>query len=78
VTASKTKFGQGTFIVGTDIQPGTYKSTLGESCYWERLSNFGGTLGGIIANNFGGKAIVTIRSSDKGFHSSRCGTWTKI
>jgi hypothetical protein len=78
VTASKTKFGQGTFIVGTDIQPGTYKSTLGESCYWERLSNFGGTLSGIIANNFGGKAIVTIRSSDKGFHSSRCGTWTKI
>jgi hypothetical protein len=78
VTSSKTKFGQGTFIVGTDITPGTYKSSLGSTCYWERLRNFGGNLSGIIANNYGGKAVVTIRSSDKGFHSDRCGTWTKV
>lgn len=78
VTSSKTQFGQGTFIVGTDMLPGTYRSSLGDSCYWERLSNFGGTLSAIIANNFGGKAIVTIHSTDKGFSSSRCGTWTKV
>jgi hypothetical protein len=80
VTASYTKFGQGTFIVGTDMTPGTYRSTKGDGCYWARLRGFGGTLSEIIANDFrnGGQAIVTIRSSDKGFTSSRCGTWNKI
>ena len=78
VTASKTKFGQGTFIVGTDIQPGTYKSSTGGSCYWARLSNFLGTLSSILANHYGSQGLVTIRSTDKGFQSSRCGTWTKV
>jgi hypothetical protein len=78
VTRSKTKFGQGTLIVGTDIQPGTYQSSKGGSCYWARLSNFTGVLSAIIANHFGSKGLVTIRSSDKGFQSHRCGTWTKI
>jgi len=78
VTASMTTFGQGTFIVGTDMVPGTYRSSKGANCYWERLSNFSGQLSGIIANNFGGKAVVTIKATDKGFHSDRCGTWTKV
>jgi len=78
VTTSMTKFGQGTFIVGTDMVPGLYKSSLGANCYWARLSNFSGQLSGIIANNFGGKAIVRIKSSDKGFYSQSCGTWTKV
>lgn len=78
VTASMTKFGQGTLIVRTDITPGTYRSSKGGSCYWARLSNFGGTLSAIIANHFGSAGIVTIRASDKGFQSSRCGTWSRI
>ena len=78
VTSSTTKFSQGTYIVGTDITPGTYKSTKGSSCYWERLSNFSGQLSGIIANHFGGKAVVTIKRTDKGFNSQSCGTWTKV
>jgi hypothetical protein len=78
VTSSLTKFGQGTLIVGTDITPGTYRSSNGADCYWARLRNFSGQLAGIIANNFGGAAIVSIRSSDAGFESSKCGTWTKI
>ncbi len=77
VTASTTKFGQGTFIVGTDMVPGTYRSSKGADCYWARLRNFSGLISGIIANNFGGTAVVTIHSSDKGFQSSRCGNWTK-
>jgi hypothetical protein len=78
VTSSMTRFGQGTLIVNTDITPGTYKSSQGGSCYWARLSNFSGNLSGIIANHFGSKGVVTIRSSDRGFNSSRCGTWTKV
>ncbi len=78
VTSSPTSFGQGTFIVGTDMSPGIYKSSKGANCYWARLRNFTGTLSSIIANNFGGKAVVAIRSSDKGFQSSNCGTWKKV
>jgi hypothetical protein len=78
VTSSMTKFGQGTFIVRTDMVPGTYRSSIGGSCYWARLSNFTGSFSAIIANHYGSRGLVTIRSTDKGFHSSRCGTWTKV
>jgi len=79
ITEDETTFGDGIFIVGTDIEPGTYKSTGGQSCYYSRLSGFGGSLGEIISNeNTDSSAIVTIASSDKGFKSSRCGTWTKV
>jgi hypothetical protein len=42
VTSSKTTFGPGTWIVGTDVAPGTYRSSGGDGCYWERLKNFSG------------------------------------
>ncbi len=71
---------EGTFIVGTDILPGSYRTGTGlDGCYWQRLSGFGGTLGEIIANDFtDGSAIVTISPSDRGFSSSNCGTWTNV
>jgi hypothetical protein len=79
VTQSQTSFGDGTFIVGTDISPGTYKNTGGTNCYYERLRGFSHTFSDIIANeNTEGSAIVTIGAGDIGFSSARCGTWTKI
>jgi hypothetical protein len=70
-------FGNGVKIVGSDIAAGTYRTDGGESCYWERLRGFGGTMGEIIANDFGGgPKIVTIAATDKGFRSSRCNGWT--
>jgi len=67
-----------TYIVGTDLMAGTYRSAASQGCYWARLSGFGGTNDQIIANgNTDAGAIVTISASDKGFSSSRCGTWTK-
>ncbi len=79
ITDSKTSFGDGIFIVGTDIEPGTYKNSGQSSCYYSRLSGFGGDLGDIISNeNTDDVAIVTIAASDKGFKSTRCGTWTKM
>jgi hypothetical protein len=69
-------FGDGTWRVGATVQPGTYGTDGGPSCYWARLSGFGGTLDEIIANNYGsGSQIVTIASTDVGFTSSGCGTW---
>ena len=78
ITTSQTSFSDGIYIVGTDIQPGTYKSTGGSGCYYSRLSGFTGTLDDILANeNTDGVAIVTIAGSDAGFKSARCGTWNK-
>jgi len=79
ITKSKTKFGTGTYLVRTDILPGTYRSRGGSNCYWARLRNFTGDLNGIVANdNPTGPAIVTIGARDKGFTSHDCGTWSRF
>ncbi len=67
----------GTFLVGTDVAPGTYKSEGGGSCYWARLSDTTGD--GIIVNGgFTTHQIVTIKRSDKAFQTSSCGSWSKV
>lgn len=69
-------FGNGLFRVGVNIPAGTYRNSTSSSCYWARLSGFGGTLDEIIANSFDDVPnIVTIAASDAGFESSGCGTW---
>jgi hypothetical protein len=71
--------GDGTFLVGTDIKPGTYRSPMPESgnCYWARMSDVGDDLGGIIANdNSAGPSVVTIRATDKAFTTTGCEPWT--
>lgn len=70
---------EGTLIVNTDISPGLWRSAGGDGCYWERLSGFSGNLGDIISNDFttGGQVLVQVLASDRGFSSSRCGTWTR-
>ncbi|WP_129308733.1 hypothetical protein [Streptomyces sp. L2] len=70
----------GMFKVGTDIAPGTYKSTgnADDSCYWERTKDAAHGLNSIIANdNVTGSAVVTIRSSDAYFKTTGCGDWKK-
>jgi hypothetical protein len=75
---SSQTFGDGTYIVGTDIQPGTYRSSGQSGCYWERMADFTGGMKSILANdNTDTSTIVTILESDKGFSSTRCGTWAK-
>ena len=69
-------FGDGKWIVGTDIAPGTWRAAAPETCYWARLRGFSGGLGDLIAND-NGNGVVTITGSDRGFSSQRCGLWTK-
>jgi hypothetical protein len=71
-------FGDGTYTVGEDIQPGRYRARqLGNLCYWERLSGFSGDPNEIIANDIPvGSAVVDILPGDAGFSSSGCGQWT--
>ncbi len=71
-------FGNGTHRVGTDIAPGTYRAPGGDACYWARLSGFSGEIDDVIANGgFNANPTVTIASSDAGFETRGCGTWTK-
>lgn len=73
-----TTFGDGTFVVGEDIVPGTYANAGASGCYWERMSGFGGTLDETIANEFTDfRQLVTIRETDIGFTSDGCGTWSQ-
>lgn len=72
----------GVWLVGSQIQPGTYQVNGGAGCYWERLRNFQHTLGSIIANEFSSAArsqLVTISAGDTGFsNDGDCGTWTRV
>ncbi|MGW7817019.1 hypothetical protein ACWGLF_02595 [Streptomyces puniciscabiei] len=70
----------GMYKVGTDIAPGTYKSTgnTDDSCYWERTKDAEHGLNSIIANNnVTGTAVVTISPGDAYFKTSGCGAWKK-
>ena len=74
-----TSFGDGeNQAVGSDIQPGSYKTSGGEGCYWSRSKSDSGELEDIIANgNPTGSARVQLRKGEF-FTSNGCGTWTKV
>jgi hypothetical protein len=79
ITESKTSFDEGAYIVGTDIEPGTYRSSGSSGCYYARLRNFTADLNSIIANgNTDTSTVVTIKPTDAGFESLDCGTWTRL
>ncbi|OFI39470.1 hypothetical protein BIU82_14190 [Arthrobacter sp. SW1] len=76
---AKNTVGDGTWTVGRDIAPGTYRATadVGSSCYWG-LYTSGSNGGDIIENDLpgGGRPSVTV-AAGQDFKSSRCGTWEK-
>jgi hypothetical protein len=69
----------GTYRVGTDMLPGTYRSggpsPEGESdCYWARLNSLNPTH--IITNGLStGPQVVTIQPSDAAFLTHSCLPW---
>ena len=79
VLESRTLFHAGTYIVGTDIEPGVYRASESENCYWARLSGLGGTDAELLEEELlstDDLAQATIAATDVGFTSSGCGTWT--
>ena len=74
--------GPGAWVVGSDIQSGTYQANASAGCYWERATSFEGTIASIIANDFmptGGTALVAIAPTDTAFRTDdECGPWTRI
>jgi putative cell wall-binding protein len=69
-------FGEGTWLVEAEVGPGTWNAPGGPTCYWERLSGFGGEADDIVVSGTGG--TVTVADSDLGFRSRRCGTWSLV
>ena len=85
-TGPKTSFENGTFEVGIDIEPGTYRSTGPSNssapyCSFARLRSAGGGMSDlnnvIDIQNVGGPAVVTIEPTDGGFFSQLCNKWEK-
>ena len=67
--------GDGTYLVGSQVQPGRYQSQGGDPCFWARLDGNGGTIDNYIGN---GAAVVTVRSSDAAINTSRCEDFIKV
>jgi len=65
----------GTFGVGTDIEPGTYSSAgpVGDgTCYWKRV----GSDGNLVDNSLSKKPqVVRIEPTDKAFKTDGCQPW---
>lgn len=63
-------FFNGTWLVGSDIEPGRYRLYADNSCYWARLAGFSGDLDDILANENNwndGQFVVEIQPGDTGF-----------
>ncbi|WP_426367186.1 hypothetical protein [Streptomyces sp. E-08] len=73
--------GDGEYLVGEDIQAGTYKSAGSDDafgCYWARLKDATGEFDAIIANNnLQGPGRVTLKKGEY-FQTQRCQEWKKV
>lgn len=71
--------GSGLFLVGEDIEPGTYRGDgSGGTCYWARLSGTSGEFDDIITNGLPqGPTVVTIAESDVAFETTGCADWVR-
>ncbi|GAB7105733.1 hypothetical protein JCM4814A_40470 [Streptomyces phaeofaciens JCM 4814] len=73
--------GEGEYLVGEDVKPGTYKTAGAEGefgCYWERAEDASGEFGSIIANNnLEGPGRVTLNQGEY-FKTNRCEEWKRV
>jgi hypothetical protein len=75
--------GDGQLKVGTDIQAGTYTTTVPAdafNCYWARLKAFDGELNSVIANGnlgVGAKGRIVVKKTDAGVEFTGGCRWIK-
>lgn len=74
--------GSGTFQVGSDVQPGLYRSTgntANDNCYWERAKDSKGETDSVIDNdNAVGSTYAAIAATDKIFKTEGCKGWELV
>jgi hypothetical protein len=70
-------FSDGTWLVGGEVRPGTYRATPEGTCSWARLAEPLAGLEQVIASGIGsGPRVVTVGKRDESFRSTGCGRWT--
>lgn len=74
-------FSDGTWVVGTDIEPGTYRSSgpvgSATTCFWFRLKDTTGDPSSVIAaGDSQGPITLTIKATDAAVKSEGC-LWSK-
>ena len=78
---TQTEFGDGQYLVGTQILAGRYYVAPGSGCEWVRESGTDGTPTEVIASRAVGFSaaqwIVDILATDHAFKSTSCGRWFK-
>jgi hypothetical protein len=83
-TSPAEQFGDGQWLVGTDIRPGVYVVNVradSTGCAWERDSSTDGTADSVLESGVGSPGqhlVIKIKSTDKLFHSQGCGAWKWI
>jgi hypothetical protein len=81
LTITPFNFGNGTRLVPSQVPPGRYRSVnaASASCYWERLSGFGGTSAERLANDLGGgPRIIEVLATDAAIRVQGCQPWAAI
>lgn len=69
----------GTWLVPSEMAPGTYRSGNARDCYWSRLSTLDSdNLDGILANGIGPNQTVVVKKTDKAFEHRACGGWKRL
>lgn len=69
----------GTWLVPSEMAPGTYRSGNARDCYWSRLSTLDSdNLDGILANRIGPNQTVVVKKTDKAFEHRACGGWKRL
>jgi hypothetical protein len=74
----QTGIGDGTYLVGPEIETGVWKSSGAEGglCYADTQTRGGAILEQEVANQ--GSVIIRIGGSAYTFTSNGCGTWSKV
>ena len=78
--ASGDLFVDGTYVVGTEVRPGTYRTDMSDSniCSWRRTTGSGRIIAEGYVPFVPRGVTVTIRKSDGSFESDDCGEWKRV
>jgi uncharacterized protein YlxW (UPF0749 family) len=75
--SANTVDGEGTYVVGSDIKPGTWRASASPGCYWARLRSL--DTSDIIDNdNADGPVVIQVLPSDKALQVSGCSSFHKV
>jgi hypothetical protein len=72
--------GEGTFLVGIDMPPGTYNSRPSRAlpCQWWTLGELGNDESQTGFDSSNGQTYAVVRPTDEAFHTQFCQSWYKI